>query len=128
MALEHRLQPIQGAGGVLVIDDTYNSNPRGAAEALAVLGELPGGKKVLVTPGMIELAEREAEEHRLLGQRAAAVCDEVMMRPARSGRAAGPASDRAICAASQSCAEIAHPIASIMRSFAAFTATAGMSR
>ena len=49
--VEHRLQPIQGAGGVLVIDDTYNSNPRGAAEALAVLGELPGGKKVLVTPG-----------------------------------------------------------------------------
>jgi len=78
-AVEHRLQPIQGAGGVLVIDDTYNSNPRGAAEALSVLGELPGGKKVLVTPGMIELAEREAEEHRLLGRRAAAVCDEVIL-------------------------------------------------
>ncbi|HZO28882.1 MAG TPA: alpha/beta fold hydrolase [Chloroflexota bacterium] len=77
--VEHRLQPIQGAGGVLVIDDTYNSNPRGAAEALAVLGELPGGKKLLVTPGMIELAEREAEEHRLLGKRAAAVCDEVIL-------------------------------------------------
>ena len=60
--VEHRLQPIQGAGGVLVIDDTYNSNPKGAAEALSVLGELPGNQKVLVTPGMIELAEREAEE------------------------------------------------------------------
>jgi UDP-N-acetylmuramoyl-tripeptide--D-alanyl-D-alanine ligase len=77
--VEHRLQPIHGPGGVLVIDDTYNSNPRGAAEALTVLGELPGGQKVLVTPGMIELAEREAEEHRLLGQRAAAVCDQVIL-------------------------------------------------
>jgi len=77
--VEHRLQPIQGAGGVLVIDDTYNSNPKGAAEALAVLGELPGKQKVLVTPGMIELAEHEAEEHRLLGQRAAAVCDHVIL-------------------------------------------------
>lgn len=77
--VEHRLQPIQGSGGVLVIDDTYNSNPRGAAEALAVLGEIGGGKKVLVTPGMIELAEREDDEHRALGRRAAAVCDHVIL-------------------------------------------------
>jgi UDP-N-acetylmuramoyl-tripeptide--D-alanyl-D-alanine ligase len=92
--VEHRLQPIDGPGGVLVIDDTYNSNPTGAAEALRVLGELPGAKKVLVTPGMIELAEREAEEHRLLGQRSAAVCDEVILvgpertRPIGEGLAA----------------------------------------
>ncbi len=88
--VQHRLQPIRGAGGVLVIDDTYNSNPRGAAEALAVLGELPGGKKVLVTPGMIELAEQEESEHRLLGERAAAVCDEVIL--------VGPARTRPIAA------------------------------
>ncbi|MFN8632220.1 MAG: alpha/beta fold hydrolase [Chloroflexota bacterium] len=93
--VEHRLQPIQGAGGVLVIDDTYNSNPRGAAEALMVLGELPGNQKVLVTPGMIELAERETEEHRLLGQRAAEVCDHVILvgpertRPIAEGLLAG---------------------------------------
>ncbi|MGE3913697.1 MAG: alpha/beta fold hydrolase, partial [Chloroflexota bacterium] len=77
--VEHRLQPIHGPGGVLVIDDTYNSNPSGAAEALTVLGELPGNQKVLVTPGMIELAEREVAEHRLLGERAAAVCDQVIL-------------------------------------------------
>ena len=77
--VEHRLQPIQGAGGVLVIDDAFNSNPKGAAEALDVLGELEGGKKVLVTPGMIELAEREEAENRELGRRAAAVCDEVIL-------------------------------------------------
>jgi UDP-N-acetylmuramoyl-tripeptide--D-alanyl-D-alanine ligase len=88
--VQHRLQPIRGAGGVLVIDDTYNSNPRGAAEALTVLGELPGGKKVLVTPGMIELAEQEETEHRLLGERAAAVCDAVIL--------VGPARTRPIAA------------------------------
>ena len=93
--VEHRLQPIHGAGGILVIDDTYNSNPSGAAEALTVLGELPGGQKVLVTPGMIELAEREHEEHLLLGQRAAAVCDQVILvgpertRPIAEGLRAG---------------------------------------
>ena len=79
MPVEHRLQPIQGAGGVLVIDDAFNSNPKGAAEALDVLGELEGGKKVLVTPGMIELAEREEAENRALGRKAADVCDEVIL-------------------------------------------------
>ncbi|MDP8922619.1 MAG: UDP-N-acetylmuramoyl-tripeptide--D-alanyl-D-alanine ligase, partial [Chloroflexota bacterium] len=77
--VEHRLQPIQGAGGVLVIDDAFNSNPEGAAEALDVLGELNGGKKVLVTPGMIELAEREEAENREFGRKAATVCDEVIL-------------------------------------------------
>jgi pimeloyl-ACP methyl ester carboxylesterase len=77
--VEHRLQPIRGAGGVLVIDDAFNSNPRGAAEALRVLGELEGGKRVLVTPGMIELAEREWEENRAFGRLAAEVCDEVIL-------------------------------------------------
>jgi UDP-N-acetylmuramoyl-tripeptide--D-alanyl-D-alanine ligase len=99
--VQHRLQPIRGAGGILVIDDTYNSNPSGAAEALTVLGELPGGQKVLVTPGMIELAEREYEEHVRLGERAAAVCDQVILvgpertRPIAEGlRAGGFSEDR----------------------------------
>ncbi|MBA2451044.1 MAG: UDP-N-acetylmuramoyl-tripeptide--D-alanyl-D-alanine ligase, partial [Chloroflexi bacterium] len=89
--VEHRLQPIRGAGGVLVIDDTFNSNPRGAAEALEVLAALEGGRRVLVTPGMVELGEREFEENRAFGHKAAAVCDEVILvgreraRPLQAG-------------------------------------------
>lgn len=77
--VEHRLQPIRGEGGVLVIDDTFNANPRGAAEALRVLGELNGGRRVLVTPGMVELAEQEFERNRELGRNAARVCDQVIL-------------------------------------------------
>jgi UDP-N-acetylmuramoyl-tripeptide--D-alanyl-D-alanine ligase len=77
--VEHRLQPIQGAGGVLVVDDAFNSNPRGAAAALEVLAELEGGRRILVTPGMVELAEREFEENRAFARRAASVCDEVVL-------------------------------------------------
>ena len=81
----HRLQPIDGAGGVLVIDDAYNSNPVGAAAALDVLAVVPGRRKVLVTPGMVELGERHAVEHETLGRRAAAVCDTVVLvGPART--------------------------------------------
>ena len=81
----HRLQPIDGAGGVLVIDDAYNSNPVGAAAALDVLAAVPGRRKVLVTPGMVELGERHAVEHETLGRRAAAVCNTVVLvGPART--------------------------------------------
>ena len=75
----HRLQPIDGAGGVLVIDDAYNSNPVGAAAALDVLAAVPGRRRVLVTPGMVELGERHEVEHETLGRRAAAVCDTVVL-------------------------------------------------
>jgi UDP-N-acetylmuramoyl-tripeptide--D-alanyl-D-alanine ligase len=74
----HRLQLIPGSGGVTVIDDAYNSNPAGARAALAVLSEFPG-RKVLVTPGMVELGALEAERHAEFGRDAAAVCDYVIL-------------------------------------------------
>jgi UDP-N-acetylmuramoyl-tripeptide--D-alanyl-D-alanine ligase len=74
----HRLQLIPGSGGVTVIDDAYNSNPAGARAALAVLAEFPG-RKVLVTPGMVELGELEAERHADFGREAAAVCDWIIL-------------------------------------------------
>ncbi|RKU09161.1 UDP-N-acetylmuramoyl-tripeptide--D-alanyl-D-alanine ligase [Candidatus Poribacteria bacterium] len=75
----HRLQLTAGAGGVTIIDDSFNSNPVGAKAALEVLTEIGEGKKVLVTPGMIELGEREYQENRQLGEQAAEVCDLVIL-------------------------------------------------
>jgi|SRR5579859_5624953 len=73
--VEHRLQLIAGAGGVTVIDDAYNANPEGVRTALEVLAQFSGGKRVLVTPGMVELGPIEEEENYRFGQRAAASCD-----------------------------------------------------
>lgn len=75
----HRLQLLHGAGGVTVIDDSYNSNPIGAIEALEVLQEFKTGKRVLVTPGMIELGEVEAAQNEAFGARAARICDYVLL-------------------------------------------------
>lgn len=75
----HRLQLTTGAGGVTIIDDSFNSNPVGAKAALEALSEIGDGKKVLVTPGMIELGEKEYEENRRLGEAAADVCDLVIL-------------------------------------------------
>ncbi len=73
---KHRLEPILNeAAGVVVIDDSYNANPVGAAAALDVLAAHAAGRRILVTPGMVELGPRATEENRLLGVKAAAVCD-----------------------------------------------------
>jgi len=75
----HRLNIIQGAGGTIVIDDSYNSNPIGAAGALQVLAEFKTGRRILVAPGMIELGALAAEKNAGFGRQAAAVCDFVYL-------------------------------------------------
>jgi len=77
--VEHRLQLLEGEGGVTVIDDAYNSNPAGAAAALEVLSGMPAKKKVVVTPGIIELGERAAEENERFGRLAGEVADYVIV-------------------------------------------------
>jgi UDP-N-acetylmuramoyl-tripeptide--D-alanyl-D-alanine ligase len=76
----HRLAPILNPqAGIVVIDDAYNSNPVGAAAALEVLASHQAERRLLVTPGMVELGEREAEENERFGTQAAAVCDLVVL-------------------------------------------------
>lgn len=76
----HRLSPIvNSATNVVVIDDSYNANPEGAAAALAILRAHPASRRVLVTPGMVELGEFEEEENIRLGELAAAACDRAVL-------------------------------------------------
>jgi UDP-N-acetylmuramoyl-tripeptide--D-alanyl-D-alanine ligase len=75
----HRLQLIHGTRGVTVIDDAFNANPVGAQIALEVLSEFQGGRKVLVTPGIVELGEKEYEENKKIGVAAAKVCDLIFL-------------------------------------------------
>nr|WP_246344826.1 UDP-N-acetylmuramoyl-tripeptide--D-alanyl-D-alanine ligase [Conexibacter arvalis] len=88
---DHRLAPIVNrAAGVVVIDDSYNANPEGAAAALGVLRDHPAARRLLVTPGMVELGEREQEENRRLGALAAEVADvAILIGPRGADVAAG---------------------------------------
>ena len=65
----HRLQLIE-ANGVYVLDDGYNANPRGAAEALAALGRFKG-RKCVVTPGIVECGVLEEKINGELGRKIA---------------------------------------------------------
>jgi UDP-N-acetylmuramoyl-tripeptide--D-alanyl-D-alanine ligase len=77
---EHRLAPIPNArAGIIVIDDAYNSNPAGAAAALEVLGGHPARRRILVTPGMVELGDEEEALNERFGRQAADVCDHVIL-------------------------------------------------
>ena len=62
----HRLEPAPTSSGrCLVLDDTYNSNPAGARAALDAMVRMapPGGRRVVVTPGMVELGARQKQEN-----------------------------------------------------------------
>lgn len=63
--VEHRLQLIR-SNGINIIDDGYNSNPVGAIAAVNTLKAF-SGKKVVVTPGLVELGVLEQEENESLG-------------------------------------------------------------
>ncbi len=76
-SIEHRLE-LKKYGHINIIDDAYNSNPVGSKMAVEVLGMMPG-KKIIVTPGMIELADKEYELNKLFGTYMADVCDEVIL-------------------------------------------------
>lgn len=71
----HRLN-VQQAGTQTIIDDSYNANPAGFRMALRTLtliaganakNKTPARRRVLLTPGMVELGALHAEEHTKLG-------------------------------------------------------------
>ena len=72
--VEHRLQLIANPGGMTIIDDAFNSNIKGAEQAFRVLKNM-NGKRILVTPGMVELGTQEEEMNRSFGRLAADCCD-----------------------------------------------------
>ncbi|MDE6338376.1 MAG: UDP-N-acetylmuramoyl-tripeptide--D-alanyl-D-alanine ligase [Muribaculaceae bacterium] len=65
--VEHRLSIKRTPGGVTIIDDAFNSNPAGSKMAVDVLSHFTGGKRIIVTPGMIELGEEQFNLNKNLG-------------------------------------------------------------
>ncbi len=72
--VEHRLQLISGGGGVTIIDDAFNANPVGARAALRVLERFPG-RRIIVTPGMVELGGEEESFNASFGEQMAKSVD-----------------------------------------------------
>lgn len=77
--IPHRLNIIDSGTGIIVIDNAFNSNPIGSKAALEVLGQFKEGRKIIVTPGMVELGEMEEEANKQFGLDMAKVCDYVIL-------------------------------------------------
>lgn len=70
--VEHRLQLLPGP--ITVIDDAFNANPVGSSEALEVLKSFPG-RRIIITPGMVELGEEQAALNQAFGLHMASCVD-----------------------------------------------------
>jgi UDP-N-acetylmuramoyl-tripeptide--D-alanyl-D-alanine ligase len=64
--------------GLRLIDDTFNNNPDAAIAAINYLSKT-SAKKILVFQPMIELGAYASESHKDVGERAARVCDEILL-------------------------------------------------
>ncbi len=76
---EARLMRQSTAEGITIINDAYSANPVGIIGALKVLSLHTSGKRVLITPGMVELGPLMDAENRRLGTLAAAQASDVVL-------------------------------------------------
>ena len=75
--IPHRLE-LKKNNGVTILDNSYNSSVDGTKASLKALS-LFEGRKVVVTPGLVELGKSEQQENFELGKRIAEVADIVII-------------------------------------------------
>lgn len=75
----HRLELKQNKNGSIIIDDAYNSNIKGAKMALEVLKSFEHKKRILITPGIVELGDKQSEINQEFGRKAAESCDFIIL-------------------------------------------------
>lgn len=75
--VKHRLELIQLETGAVLLDDSFNSNILGTKSALDVLGKFKQKNKIVITPGLIELGNREMIENLKFGKNIAGVATKV---------------------------------------------------
>jgi UDP-N-acetylmuramoyl-tripeptide--D-alanyl-D-alanine ligase len=97
-SVEHRGAVVR-AGGVALVDDSYNASPGSVRAALELLAGLPG-RRIAVLGEMLELGPAHEDGHRSVGRAAAAVVDHLVVvgdgarAIAEAARAAGLPTDR----------------------------------
>lgn len=72
--VKSRLELLKNPNSYTIINDGFNANPVGAQAALDVLGQFPR-RRIVVTPGMVELGAKEAEINKAFGAAIAKAAD-----------------------------------------------------
>jgi UDP-N-acetylmuramoyl-tripeptide--D-alanyl-D-alanine ligase len=77
--ISRRHEPHFGANNILVLDNSYNTNPDSARASLTLLNQLDATQRVVVTLGFVELGETSHQEHYAFGQLLAKQADIVAL-------------------------------------------------
>ena len=77
--VDHRLQLIKSENDVLVLDDAYNASIEGSKRALEVLSMFKDRRKIVITPGLVELGNLERLANFNFGKDIAKVADLVVI-------------------------------------------------
>ena len=64
---------------MVILDDTYNASIEGSQRALEVLKMFEGRRKIVITPGLVELGTLERLENYNFGKRISEVADIVII-------------------------------------------------
>lgn len=84
-----RMRIVEGVNHTLILDDTYNSSPVAAHQALQTVQDLTGvGKKIVVLGDMLELGRYSVREHEQVGELVAKSADVLMTLGVRSRKIA----------------------------------------
>lgn len=77
-SIGHRLELVPNNKNVIIIDDSYNSNEDGVNAAMEVL-DMFEGRKIVLTPGLVELGKYENVVNLEFGKKLAAHVDQVII-------------------------------------------------
>lgn len=75
---EHRLE-VRRLNGITFIDNTYNTNPSISEYSLKVLKNYKGNRKILITPGYVELGKESERENMRFMDKASRIVDEIII-------------------------------------------------
>jgi len=93
-AVEARMKPEKRPDGSLLINNGFNANPQSSHASLKLLAGFPG-RRILVTPGYVELGAQQETFHRAFGEAIAKSADLVLLigakrtQPIREGLLSG---------------------------------------
>ena len=74
----HRLSIVPNNKGIIIVDDSYNSNMDGLKGAIEVISQFEG-RKIIVTPGLVELGDKQVEMNIQAGKLIANAFDKVIV-------------------------------------------------
>jgi len=76
---EGMFQKKEGVKGTTILDDSFNANHQGFLASLDTLEKFGKKKKILITPGIIELGKKSEKVHQDLAQKAGKIADLIIL-------------------------------------------------